>query len=306
MVNHCFLRVQGWQVIWLLLALAAAAFEIPQALAQPEQAGEPEQLCSNPVLSALVRHQVTASDTLDSIASQYSLLPTTVLGMNPRLSPGGPLPVGSELLLPPFNGIQVTVAPGQTWSAVAEAYGTRADILFEVNGCQAEVPQQVFIPGRNWLPGQAPESAESVEIAADDQILPGYPLPDEATILTSYGWQPHPSRDEMVFNNGIAFAALPGTEVRAVGDGVVAFASRQDEAGLVVINHAQGLQTRYANLDDISLTVGQPVTSGNAVGKVGGSDRAGPSFLYFEVRTNSAQGWVARNPGQYLPALELR
>lgn len=283
----------------LSLMGAVVEMRIPQASAQVAP------LCPDTVLSQLVQHRVTASDTLDSIASQYNLLPTTVLGMNPSLSPNGPLLVGSELLIPPYNGIQVTVEPGQTWSEVAAAYGIQADVLFELNGCQAAVPQRVFIPEGNWLPGLSPQPAEPTAIASA-QTLPGYPLPAPAAIITSYGWQPHPSQDEIVFNSGIAFAAMPGTEVRAVGDGMVAFAGIQNETGLVVINHAQGLQTRYANLDGISLSVGQSVTSGSIVGKVGGSDRASQSFLYFEVRTNSAQGWVARNPGQYLPALELR
>ncbi len=189
----------------------------------------------------------------------------------------------------------VNASPGESWQSLAERYSSRADLLFEVNGCAAEVPSRIFVPG-----------ALTTTVASRPQIvsLPGYPLAAPADIASSYGWQPHSTRDELVFNSGIAFAIPRPTEVLAVESGTVAFAGEQADYGLmVVINHAQGLQTRYVNLSEISVSVGQSVAAATVVGRVG---RDAPTSLYFEVRTNSAAGWVAQDPGKYLPALELR
>ncbi len=263
-----------------LIALPATATSCPAALSQ------------------LQRHQTTSGETLEAIAARYNLRPATLVRFNSGLnqSPVATVPVGYEVVIPPFDG-QVVTASGDSWQTLAERYNSRADLLFEVNGCAAQVPDRVFIPGANSL-------AATADIDAIAPQLPGYPLAQPADIQLSYGWQPHPSRDEVVFNSGLAFGVPAPVAVKAVGTGTVAFVGEREGYGqLLVINHEQGLQTRYANLSEISVSVGQSVSTGMTVGKVGSSN---PTYLYFEVRRNSPSGWVAQNPGEYLPALELR
>jgi murein DD-endopeptidase MepM/ murein hydrolase activator NlpD len=258
-------------------------------------------LCPQAALSQVVQHRVAPGETLEQIASKYSLLPTTLMGMNPSLRNGTPPTVGQTLQVPPFNGIAVDAPRGTTWQILAQQYRVTADVLFEANGCPAAVPNRVFIPGANWFPGFNATSANQ-----STTLLSGYPLAATAPVLISYGWQPHPYRDEVVFNSGIALLAPPGAQVLVVGDGTVAFAGRQGEYGnLVVVNHAQGLQTRYANLGEISVSVGQNVSLGEQMGRVDtNSESPATTFLYFEVRTSSDMGWVARDPRQFVPALE--
>lgn len=261
--------------------------------------------CPEPVLSRLSRHRIAQGETLESIAQQYELIPATLLGFNPTVRAGN-LSIGQELLIPPFNGIRVTVSEGQTWQDVAQAYNSRADVLFEVNGCVSEVPREVFVPGVNWFPGVQTVSTPGDEPETDNALLGGYPLPNRTDVVTNYGWQPDPSRDELVFNTGIALAAEEDTLVLAVGDGTVAFAGNDQVYGnLVVVNHDRGLQTRYANLDTINVEVGQRVRQGATLGRVGPASDEN-SFLFFEVRLNSEMGWVAQDPQDYVPSLALR
>ena len=89
-------------------------------------------------------------ETLDSIAQRYGLLPTTLMGLNPAVRTGEAA-VGSELLIPPFNGIRVELKSNETVRDVAKAYGVPADVLFESNGCQLQ-PKVAFVPGVNWSP----------------------------------------------------------------------------------------------------------------------------------------------------------
>jgi murein DD-endopeptidase MepM/ murein hydrolase activator NlpD len=254
----------------------------------------------------LTRHKIASGETLASIAQRYDLLPATLIGLNPALREGS-LPIGTEISVPPYNGIRVEVASGQTWRDVARTYNVRADLLFEVNGCQAS-PRVVFIPGVNWSPNQR------VGDAIASSPLKGYPLPTPAQILVNFGWQLDSPNSEVDYNNGVMLAAAAGTSVLAVGDGTVAFAGAQREYNgkLVVINHEQGFQTRYAMLGDVVVQAGQKVKQGDKLGTVGtvgtgGSVGTGAqnssSRLEFEVRTNSNLGWVAQDPGGYLSGL---
>jgi murein DD-endopeptidase MepM/ murein hydrolase activator NlpD len=221
------------------------------------------------------------------------------MGLNPALRSGA-APVGTEIQIPPYNGIRVEVPAGQTWREVAETYRVRADVLFEVNGCQAQ-PRVVFVPGVNWSPTPTP--------AAQSQptpVLTGYPLPSIVRVLMGYGWQVFPTTNRVEFHSGVDLAADAGTPVQTVGSGTVAFAAAQGDYGnLVVINHAQGLQTRYAQLDTLSVRVGQTVQTGDRLGSVGQTGSADRPHLHFEVRTNSSLGWVAQDPSTYLDNMNL-
>lgn len=282
---------------------------VPPAIAQSGTS-----TCPQPVLSRLTRHRVAQGETLDTIAQQYGLLSATLMGFNPATQ-GGAVSRGQELLIPPFNGIRVSVSPGQTWQQVAEAYNSRADVLFEVNGCVSTVPTSVFVPGVNWFQGVRTTTTASA--APSNSPLQGYPLPRRSQVIVNYGWQPDSAQGKLVFNTGVALASPPATPALAVGPGTVAFAGTDATYGnLVVINHAQGLQTRYANLDALEVRAGQTVRQGDRLGPVaplsGASQTGAPqrgadnSFLFFEVRLNSTMGWVAQNPQDFVPAMVLR
>lgn len=134
-------------------------------------------------------------------------------------------------------------------------------------------------------------------------LLPGYPLAQGAPQLVNYGWHMGSMLNEAVFHGGVGLAAAVGDRVLAVGTGTVAFAGEQGDYGqLVVINHAQGVQTRYAHLSAIAVEVGQVIEAHELVGRVGqtGVPVVRTAHLHFEVRRNSPVGWVAQDPADYL------
>lgn len=250
-----------------------------------------QQVCPQPALSRLIRHKVVAGETIDSIAQQYSLIPATLMGMNPALQ-NGKVTVDSEILIPPYNGIRVQVPAGKTWRNVAATYRVRADVLFEVNGCQ-KAPKVVFVPGVNWSP-QRPSIVTK---------LLSYPLSVKATVALGYGWQIYPDTGKVFFHSGIDLLAATGTKVQAVDAGTVAFAGSQGNYGnLVVVNHQGGRQSRYAQLNTVGVTVGQKVKKGELLGTVGltGKPTSSKPHLHFEVRYSSSLGWVAEDPGSWL------
>ncbi|WP_448561271.1 peptidoglycan DD-metalloendopeptidase family protein [Trichothermofontia sp.] len=260
--------------------------------------------CPPAVLERLQRHRIIPGETISSLAQQYQLKPETLLGLNPVLRTGGAI-VGQEIVIPPHDGIRIAVAPGTTWQQLAQTYTVRADVLFEANGCVA-LPTVVFIPGVTWSPAVATSEVVSPRpVVAESrlfEVLTHYPLPQAAPVLTAYGWQSSPGTGTPRFQSGLRLQAAPQMPVLAAGAGTVAFAGQQAGYGnLVVINHALGLQTRYASLGTIAVTVGQVVNAGQTIGTLGrGADGGQASSLWFEVRRNLAAGWVAQDPMPYL------
>lgn len=290
-------------IYWIMLWSWALVPQVSQAMSQTGTAAvtpkQNQSLCPEPALSRLTRHRIASGETIESIARQYNLIPATLLGLNPSLRNGTP-PVGTEISIPPYNGIRVEVPSGRTWRDVAKQYNVRADVLFEVNGCQ-ESPSVVFVPGVNWSPSGAATARPSAP-AADP--LTRYPLPAIASVVRGYGWQLDPASGQVTFHNGVNLQASAGTTVRSVGEGTVAFAGEQSGYGkLVVINHVQGLQTRYSPLASINVQVGQRVAAGSAIGTVGATSTTTSPYLHFEVRSNSNLGWVAQDPSVYIPDL---
>ena len=272
------------------------ATENPQLREQPGQIQESS--CPLPALSRVQAHRIAAGETLQSIAAQYNLIPATLMGINPILRQGQ-APVGAEILIPPYNGILVEFSAGETWQEVAEKYNLRADVLFEVNGCQPN-PRLVFIPGVNWSPIDSETSAGQ---SVPSEVLGGFPLPRQSDALLGYGWRLRPTNNEVAFHSGIDLGADVGTPVLTMGNGIVAFADFREAYGnLVVINHASGKQTRYAHLELMSVRVGQQVKQGEQIGTVGrtGTPDVDRPHLHFEVRSRSELGWVADDPQLYL------
>lgn len=251
-------------------------------------APKPPISCSPSALTRFVRHTVAPGETIEEVAAKYNLIPATLIGVNPALQ-NGQLAIGSEIAIPPYNGIRVQVSKGQTWKQLAAKYKVRADVLFEINGCQN--PQQiVFIPGVNWSPPPIVSSATTIK---------GYPLPQTANVALGYGWQLDSATNKMVFHTGIDLLATAGTPVQAVKDGIVAFAGVQGSYGnLIVVNHPSGKQTRYAHLESIAVRVGQIVNQGDVIGKVGisGKPSSKQAHLHFELRYASSIGWTAEDP----------
>ena len=257
---------------------------------------KPSSACQQPVLNRLQSHQVVPGETLANIAQQYNLQPSTLINLNSLR--GNSVAVGTQILIPPFNGIRVQVPNGASWTDLASAYGVRADVLFEINGCQAPT-EYAFIPGVHWQSNQ-----DSPKPQVDNYSgLATYPLPQSASVGLAYGWYTHPVTQEQKFHSGIDLLVTPGTNVFAAESGTVVFVGPQGDYGtLVVINHSGGRQTRYAHLASTTVQPGQTIQAGEILGTVGASGKPDieQSHLHFEVRQNFPIGWVAQDPQIHL------
>ncbi len=110
------------------------------------------------------------------------------------------------------------------------------------------------------------------------------PWPVEGRVLAGFGRRKHPRFDTYTIHNGLEIEAAPGTEVRAVHEGTVAYADRFRGYGLlVVIDHGGKHHSLYAQLGEAVVVQGQAVAAGDAIGTTGDGGGEGPG-LYFEMR----------------------
>lgn len=114
----------------------------------------------------------------------------------------------------------------------------------------------------------------------------------------------HPITGRHRPHNGKDFAAARGTPVLAASDGKVVRAGMRGSWGrLVVLSHADGIETRYAHLSRIEgLSVGDSVTQGQMIGRVGTTGMSTGPHLHFEVHANGH----ALDPATFDPAKIMR
>ena len=125
-----------------------------------------------------------------------------------------------------------------------------------------------------------------------------WPLANDHTIDLSmpYGKRVHPITGETTFHTGIDIPAAEGTEIGAAADGAVVETGFDQENGFfIVLDHGNGLTTRYYHCKQICIGEEEEVKAGDTIALVGKTGMATGSFLHFEVR----QDGVAQNPIAY-------
>ncbi|HEV3231463.1 MAG TPA: LysM peptidoglycan-binding domain-containing protein [Candidatus Dormibacteraeota bacterium] len=85
-----------------------------------------------PVKKAVETYSVQQGDTLSAISARFGLTLDTLRWAN-HLTDLDTLALDQKLLIPPVNGVLVTVAPGQTVSTLAAKYGVAAADIVEFN-----------------------------------------------------------------------------------------------------------------------------------------------------------------------------
>ncbi len=122
--------------------------------------------------------------------------------------------------------------------------------------------------------------------------------PVEGTLEGGFGGRRNPfGGGGYEFHSGQDIEAPPGAPVVAGASGRVSFVGWQNGYGqLVVVDHGDGLTTRYGHLSSIDVRLDQTVSRGQLLGKVGSTGRSTGPHLHYEVRINDHPV----NPLQYL------
>ena len=198
------------------------------------------------------------------------------------------------------------VKPGETPAQIAQEAGIPLEDLLEINGLKRGQPLK---PGRLiYVLGASPQTTAAAANSATSEP-PGEPAAEgEASkaplrwplarpILTSlFGkrW----GRD----HEGIDMKAPTGTPVLAAADGEVLYAGDRVRGygNMVVLQHADDLLTVYAHNSQLLVHVGDRITAGQEISRVGETGQATGPHLHFEVRRKQEP----QDPLQFLPPLK--
>lgn len=133
----------------------------------------------------------------------------------------------------------------------------------------------------NIVPAAAPMM--SLAPTPVGKLTPGE-VSGNGRISSQFGWRADPFTGATKFHQGVDIAMAYGRDVKAAASGKVSFAGTQSGYGnTVVIDHADGRQTRYAHLSETLVKAGETVQEGSVVGKSGNSGRSTGPHLHFEV-----------------------
>lgn len=124
-----------------------------------------------------------------------------------------------------------------------------------------------------------------------------WPIPRYKQITSQYGMRVHPITGAYKLHTGMDVGAPIGASFVAAGNGIVSKATYNNAYGnMVIIDHGGGVQTLYAHGNEIVVQLGQTVTAGDEVLKVGSTGYSTGPHAHFEIRIDGQ----TINPLDYL------
>ncbi|MEG0296509.1 MAG: peptidoglycan DD-metalloendopeptidase family protein [Clostridium sp.] len=115
----------------------------------------------------------------------------------------------------------------------------------------------------------------------------GFARPVNGPVTSPFGYRIHPITGNKTFHKGVDFGNSRGTPIKASKGGTVSHSGWISGYGnTIIINHGDGQQTLYAHADSLSVSVGQSVSQGQEVAKVGSTGNSTGPHLHFEIRIN--------------------
>jgi murein DD-endopeptidase MepM/ murein hydrolase activator NlpD len=243
-------------------------------------------------------YTVRSGDTLTGIASKTGVSMMTIWWAN-KLHAKDELKIGQQLVIPPVNGIVVTVGAADTLASVAAAHNLNPQDIVTTNqltDTTLVIGQVLILPGAQGaaIPTPkptAPTSLASVSRATSRTSSGGtgstvrplndysggrFAWPVPGGFISQYFHYGHPAVD---------IAADYGSPIHAAADGVVTYAGWRNNGGgyQVWISHGSGLYTTYNHMSSVAVSAGQSVGRGDFIGRIGATGDATGPHCHFEV-----------------------
>ncbi|MCM8710374.1 M23 family metallopeptidase [Clostridium sp. SYSU_GA19001] len=130
-----------------------------------------------------------------------------------------------------------------------------------------------------------------------EQINENFVLPIEGDIISSYGEKIDLGDSKSMKNEGINISAKIGTEIICSFKGEVKEVGEDISLGkYILVDHGNGIETKYANLSEIFVKKGDILNKGTVIGKSGNSGKVTEPWLHFELIYMGEN----KNPEEYL------
>lgn len=246
--------------------------EVIPPVAEPPKVEEKKKEEKRPTIFV---HKVHPGETLWDIANAYGITVDTILSANDLRDPNR-ISIGQELQILSVQGVLHSVATGESLWEIAERYKIPMDEIANANSIvdpsRLQPNAKIVIPGATRL---MPRDV----LVVNGQLQKAFDWPTRGRISSTFG----PRWGKM--HNGLDIAVPSGTPIRAAGDGRVSFAGWNGGYGiLVIVDHGNGVETRYAHNSRLNVKVGQQVERGQVVSYSGNTGVSTGPHLHFEIR----------------------
>jgi len=231
------------------------------------------------------RYVPNEEDSIISLAARCSIPYSTLASVN-RLSNASMFESGKPMLIPSAPGIFV---PQEPRSDIELLLASRRFPPTEDDSAELVMNGVNFF----FFPGKEYDTTERAFF-----LNTGFRFPLRSYRLTSsFGMRRNPVTGNMRIHQGIDLAAPAGTEVYAVGDGVVTEVGNDPVYGnFIIIRHNNNWASLYGHLQRTGVDLRMNVKSGTIIGWVGSTGQSTGPHLHFELRQNGR----ARDPDKFL------
>lgn len=274
-----------------------------------------------------IQYSVRKGDTIDNIAVRYSVSPESIANYAPNhILQNQKLEINTTLFIP--DGIPPVVIPVITIAGPAKIQIVQAAPKKAVStpSKSSSVSKPAQIPSQAVKPAAPKVAPKAVYVPPAPKVVPkpAYvapapkvapkpapaPVTRVSTVSTAatgrFVWPIHGvittyfhQRIWYGIHQGLDIATAYGTPVVAADGGVV-LESGWNAYGYgisVLIDHGNGIQTRYGHFSATAVRVGQRVARGQVIGYEGSTGNSTGPHLHFEVHQNG----VIVNPLNFLP-----
>lgn len=244
------------------------------------------QISSKP-RAEIIQYDIRPGDTVTSIAKKFGISDDTIYWEN-NITPKTILKSGEKLKILPVAGVNHIVSRGETVESIAKKYQISAqaivdwpfnafvnDEIFSLAVGQPLIipdgvkPDETAVSPRQYLARQTPDAGSA---AGSGQWV----WPAAGRLTQFFAWY-HPALD-------IANKAAPRVVAADSGRVAAVVSQRYGYGNHIIIDHGNGFQTLYAHLSNFSVSEGQTVKQGNAIGRMGSTGRSTGNHLHFEIR----------------------
>ncbi len=226
---------------------------------------------------------VRSGDTMSEIAEMFQVSVNTILWAN-GLPKNPILKEGQTLVILPITGIKHIVKKGETIKEIVAKYKADIDEVLQYNDLSIN---SILTPGDIVIVPDAEPTVDSkattksiAKVRVNTPSYAGYYLRPVSGVRKSQG---------LHGNNGVDLVAPVGMPIYAAADGTVISSMKNGAwnggyGNYVIISHPNGTQTLYAHNSVNLVSVGQSVSKGETIAKIGMTGKTTGPHVHFEIR----------------------
>lgn len=237
----------------------------------------------------IIDYKVKSGDTLSSISKAYNVDINSIKAINPKLSVNN-LSIGDVLKIPPVSGVVVTVKAGDTVQSLAKKYGLASAQPI------ADWPYNNFVDDEKFTLASGQTLVIPGGVMPEEVVRPVYQSTPQTSLFAKGSgailWPTNGIISQYFswYHNGVDIANGTGTAISAVDSGRVILSIRGGWNGgwgtYIKIDHGNGLVSLFSHLSENFVNVGDNVSRGQLIGKMGSTGRSTGPHLHFTVYSN--------------------